>query len=146
MTPLHRIAPAYWLVAIVLAFVGGLVADDVKLDGIHLPNGIIRPEVTDEPLWFVVVRESEDDAPSVSRVLKNTPFWQSLEAEGHHWRHYDDDQPEVAAGKYLESLKASGVSEPGLLVLKQSGEKVKAVPLPKTTDEIAALKKEITGR
>lgn len=150
--PVSRVLPLLLVVAFAGKGCDGVTIPDVKwpdFDWRKVVPVVTPKPVVAEPLWFMVVRESEDDTPEVSRVLKDFAFWQSLRADGHFWRHYDDDQPEVASGHYLDALKRAGVSEPGLLILKDgsaSSEPVKVVPLPKSTADIAALKKEITGR
>lgn len=48
MDRLNRVPVGYWLIAIVFAFFGGVVADDLKLDGLKLPN-IVAPILTPAP-------------------------------------------------------------------------------------------------
>lgn len=120
------------------------------------PTPPTPPVPTADKLSIVVVWESADSTPAVSRVMKDLDFWQSLGQLGHKWVQLDKDQKELdATGKetgrllvdargYRETITRVGL--PTMLIFSQQGQLLYTGKLPDTTGTIRDMIRMITGR
>jgi hypothetical protein len=99
-----------------------------------------KPEPTGEGAWIEVIEETSARTLETAGVISDLKFWQSLEAKGHAWRHYDKDAKDIPKGHY------KGDTLPILLIVSKGGNQLYRGPLPKTTAEISKIVTETTGK
>lgn len=93
-------------------------------------------------LYLAIIRDPMTVTPEQARLLADTPYWDSLKRDGHEWDSYTNTSPDAARLNYLKMVE--GVPLPALLVLdKETGRKLRAVPLPKDKSGLTALVKEV---
>lgn len=103
-----------------------------------------KPTPINASVWMIVVEETSERTALTAKVLGDLAYWNSIKTRGSNWRFYDKDSPDAIAKKYPTMV--SGATLPALLILSADGEKIKAVPLPKTTTEVDTLFREVTGK
>jgi hypothetical protein len=102
----------------------------------------IRPVDPIQGAWVVVVEETSQRTPEITKIVTNAAYWQSLRDKGLNWIIYDKDQEEAAS-----QVKALGGKLPGLLI-QTPGDRSKVLyqgPLPESTEEIDRLTKRYAG-
>jgi len=108
-------------------------------------GGGIVPVRPVDPLtgaWVVVVEETSQRTPEITRVVTDAAFWQSVRDRGLNWIIFDKDQPEAAG-----QVKALAGKLPGI-VIQTPGQQSKVLyagELPKTKEEINALIRRHAG-
>lgn len=127
-----------------------LLAVDM-LDGPRPPPGPTPPDPTppDPPspnkaahVWMIVVEESSQRTPEITRVLGDAAYWQKQLNAGHGFRFYDKDSSEAVSLGYTKTANAVGL--PCLIVIdKDSKKTIKSVKLPADTTGIDAVLKEV---
>ena len=102
----------------------------------------IRPVDPLTGAWVVVVEETSQRTPEITKVVTDAAFWQSVRDRGLNWIIFDKDQPEAAG-----QVKALSGKLPGL-VIQTPGQQSKVLyagELPKTKEEINALIRRHAG-
>lgn len=115
-----------------------------------------------EKLWLIVLEETADrqSNPAIGRVLGDLTFWNGIQALGHAYQHFDQNNPGTVAQSYVTKLGeinavrlAAGqeaLKLPVLFVMDSKrpvGQNVlRVTPLPGTTTDIRALVKTFTGK
>jgi hypothetical protein len=98
-----------------------------------------------EGSWVVVIEQTEKRTLEHAKLLRDTQYWQSLEARGLNWRHYDYDAAEAAGYRKL----ADEVGMPATFTVGGKGELLSKVlaKFPLTTKDATDAKiREVTGR
>ncbi len=103
------------------------------------PKPSPKPEPTGEGAWVEIIEETAARSVDTIRIVKDSKFWDSLEAKGHATRFYDKDSKDVPAGHY------KGDTLPVLLIVSKAGVVIHRGPLPNTTAKIADVVTLATG-
>lgn len=148
-TPPKKPIPWQWI-TLGIAVLGLLLPPNGgwKFDSLPIPIPIIdtKPDpAKTEWSWVVVVEQTEARTPEQAKLLRDLPYWQSLEKRGLKWRHYDYDAEDAKAYRAL----ADTVGIPAAFVVGGQGDLKSKVlakfPLP-AKDVLDAKIKEVTGR
>ena len=158
MTPLHRIAPAYWLLAIAIAFGGGFAGGaaaqrgDLKLD---LPDIVapLKPAPVKQPgLYVIIAREATDKGltPAQISAIDSGVFADYLAAKDAKWRKFDPQNPpgDMESPVWREAWEdnfANWPKEKFPAVLVSNGKTGDVVPLPADLDGLMAFVKKYGG-
>lgn len=143
--------PSMALVALIVAIAGLFFPGGIDFDKLPIPKPIppfVEPVVDPaktEGSWVVVIEQTEQRTPEVAKLLRDFPWWQSLEARGLKWRHYDYDATDATAYRKL----ADEVGLPAVAIVGGTGElsgKVLAKFALTTKDALDAKIKEATAR
>jgi hypothetical protein len=151
--------PSLALVALLVAIAGLFLPGGIDFDKIPDPKPVppfVEPEPTPTPTpvvdpaktegsWVVVVEQTEQRTLEQAKLLRDTQYWQSLEARGLNWRHYDYDAADAAKYRKL----ADEVGMPAVFVVGGKGELLSKVlaKFPLTTKDATDAKiREVTGR
>ena len=143
--------PSMALVALLVAIAGLFSPGGIDFDKLPIPKPIppfVEPKVDPaktEGSWVVVVEQTEQRTPEVAKLLRDLPWWQSLEARGLKWRHYDYDAADAVGYRKL----ADDVGLPAVAIVGGAGElsgKVLAKFKLPTKDALDAKIKEATAR
>lgn len=94
-------------------------------------------------LYLAIIRDPMTVTPEQARLIGDTVFLDSLKRDGHEWDSYTNTSEDARRLNYLTMVE--GVTLPALLLLdKDTGRKLRAVPLPKDKAGVTALVKEVT--
>lgn len=155
MNTLNRVPVGYWLLAIAIAFVGGLVADDVKLDKLDLPNIVapLKPAPIKEPgLYVIIAREATDKSltPAQISAIDSGVLFDYLRSKDAKWRKFDPQNPpgDMEAPVWREAWQdnfANWPKEKFPAVLVSNGKTGDVVPLPADLDGLMAFVKKYGG-
>jgi len=152
--------PSLALVALIVAIAGlflpgGIDFDKIKPDPKPIPP-FVEPEPKPQPkpviditktegAWIVVVEQTEKRTLEQAKLMRDLPFWKSLESRGLKWRHYDYDADDAVEFRKL----SDDVGLPAVVIIGGQGELLSKVlakfPLP-SKDALDAKIKESTGR
>lgn len=149
-TPPAKAIPWQWVI-LAIAILGLLLppSGGWKFDSLPIPvppfvEPTIDPAKT-EGSWVVIVEQTEQRTPDQAKLMRDTPYWQSLESRGLKWRHYDYDADDAADYRKL----ADAVGMPAVAIVGGQGELLSKVlakfPLA-DKDKLDAKIKEVTGR
>lgn len=114
-----------------------------------------QPEPTPTPIpiditktegaWILIIEQTENRSIETAKLIRDIPYWQSVQARGLNPRPYDYDAPEVAP--YRATADAIGL--PAVIIIggkgELSGHVLSKFPLPAKA-ELDAKIKEVTGR
>jgi len=108
--------PSLALVALIVAIAGlflpgGIDFDKIKPDPKPIPP-FVEPEPKPQPkpviditktegAWIVVVEQTEKRTLEQAKLMRDLPFWKSLESRGLKWRHYDYDADDAVEFRKL---------------------------------------------
>ncbi len=92
--------------------------------------------------WVVVVEETSERTPAISKVLTNEPWWSGLAGRGLKKRLLDKGSPD--AKPYAAMVEKHGL--PVYMVLNPTGTVLAEGKLPATLDELNTAVKKATGR
>lgn len=123
---------------------GGWQFDSLPIPIPPFVEPLVDPAKT-EGSWVVVVEQTEARTPAQAKLMRDLPYWQSIEKRGLKWRHYDYDADDAKAYRAL----ADTVGKPAVAIVGGQGElqgKVLAkFPLP-AKEQLDTKIKEVTGR
>lgn len=142
--------PSMALVALIIAVAGLFLPFGGNGWTFPLPNPVppfVEPidNAKTEGSWVIVVEQTEARSAEAAQLLRDLPYWQSLEKRGLKWRHYDYDSGDAKPYRVL----ADAIGMPAVLVMGGQGELAGKVldkfklPAKETLD---AKIKEATGR
>lgn len=98
-----------------------------------------------EGAWVLIIEQTETRSLETAKLIRDIPYWQSIQARGLNPRPYDYDAPEVAP--YRATADAIGL--PAVIIIggkgELSGHVLAKFPLPSKA-ELDAKIKEVTGR
>lgn len=98
-----------------------------------------------EGAWVLIIEQTEARSTEAAKLMRDLPYWQSLETRGLKWRHYDYDSDDAKPYRPL----ADEVGMPAVIVIGGQGELVGKVlaefSLP-SKDGLDEKIKEATGR
>lgn len=147
--PIPAWKPSVAVVALVIAIAGLFMP--LGADGWKSPIPIppfVEPVIDaakTEGSWVIVVEQTEARTPEVATLMRDLPYWQSLEKRGLKWRPYDYDSDDSKPYRAI----ADSVGLPAVIVLGGQGElagkTLAKFPLP-AKDALDAKIKEVTGR
>lgn len=150
-TPAPSWKPSMALVALLVAIAGLFFPGGIDFDKLPIPKPIppfVEPVVDPaktEGSWVVVIEQTEQRTPEQAKLLRDLPWWQSLEARGLKWRHYDYDAADAVAYR----KQADEVGLPAVAIVggtgELSGNVLAKFKLP-AKDALDAKIKEATGR
>lgn len=149
-SPPHIAKPSMALVALIIAVAGLFLPFGGNGWTFPLPNPVppfVEPidNAKTEGSWVIVVEQTEARSAEAAKLLRDLPYWQSLEKRGLKWRHYDYDSADAKPYRVL----ADAIGMPAVLVMGGQGELAGKVldkfklPAKETLD---AKIKEATGR
>lgn len=115
-----------------------------------VPPGPNPPIVTDPNAWFIVVEETSQRTPELALML-DYRLWNKF-ITTHKYRFYDRNSPDAIKYNYTklaeQEIRESGGTKilPIILAVKDNGDLIKSISLPKTESDLQVFVKTITGK
>lgn len=105
------------------------------------PDVVVDPSKT-KGSWVILLEETAERTPEITRVVVNESFWGGLEDRGLKYRLIDRNADAFEPYRAI----ASEIGIPCILILSPTGEVLTKTTLPKSTGELDQIVERVTGR